>query len=184
MTSRLTARRLSVAAALSVALIALMLLSGCWEGSVLSQEAEWATGVETYYIEARIAMEQFLAGDEVIQDLQDKAMQGEEMTQEDLEAGAEANRKMTEADQAWLDLVVPDPDIYDAHMAVEAAMREVRAADKDLLLAIETGNMNEVSNANADREAAVEAVNLALADVEGWYDDNERRIQRGLKNAE
>ena len=170
--------------ALSLALVAVMLLPGCWEDSVLSQEAEWAEGVEAYYLEARIAADQFLAGDEVIRDLQDKAMTGEEMTEEDLEAGAEANRAMTEADQAWLDLVVPDPDIYDAHMAVEAAMREVRAADKELLLAIETGAMDQVSDANADREAAVEAVNMALAEMEGWYNDNERRIQRGLKNAE
>jgi hypothetical protein len=165
------------------ALAAVTLLPGCWEGSVLSQEAEWARGIEVYYVEARIAAEQFLAGDQVMQDLQDKAMT-EDITEEDLQVGYDAVKEMTNANQAWVELEVPDPEIYDAHMAVEEAMRLVRSADKELLGAIETGTMDRVSDANADREAALAEVNAALDEVEAWYDDNERRIQRGLRNAE
>jgi len=180
-TPRPTARRFIVAVALLVALVTLAGLTGCWEGSVLSQEAEWAEGIQTYRLSSRGIADRFLAADQVILDLADKAQAREQITEDDLKVAYEANTAMTKADQDWLDLAVPVQELYAAHMAIEQAMREVRAADKELVLAIESDTMSMVSDANADRAAGVLAVEEALAEQQAWYDDNERRIERGLR---
>lgn len=164
----------------ALALTLALPLSGC----VLSAEAEWATGVEEYYTEAVEIAERFQAGDDVIKGLADEMQAGGNLDDESLSEGYEANTVMNNAHSDWLDLTVGDPELYDAHMMIEQAMRDIRQADKDLVIAIDTGNMSKVSDANAQREAGDAGVEEALAEIEAWYADNERRIQRGLRNAE
>jgi hypothetical protein len=165
-------------------LIALLALPGCFEGSVLSEEAEWATKVEAYYLDAREIADRFTTADAVIVGLQDKAQAGEAITDEDLRLGYEAKREMETADQDWLALQVPDVELQEPHLQVDKGMRDVISADKELLLAIETGTMDKVSDANATREAGTVAIGEALDAAEAWYAENERRIERGLRNAD
>jgi hypothetical protein len=158
-------------------------LTGCFEGSVLDQEAEWAAGIETYYIEAREIADRYRAADETFDEMADTAMTGT-LSQDELQVMYDANAEMTAADQDWLTLEVPDPELRDPHLQVEEAMRLMRQADKELILAIEGGIMAKVSDSHAQAEAAEQLVEDALAEVEAWYSVNETRIQRGLRNAD
>lgn len=167
-----------VAASLAVALV--LPLGGC----VLSAEAEWAAGVEEYYTQAVEIAERFQEGDDAIIELADAATRGESIDDDDYAIGYSANETMTAAHTDWLNLVVGDPALHEPHLVIEEAMRDVRQADKELAIAIEEGHMSMVSDANAQREAGDQKIEEALEEMASWYADNERRIQRGLKNAE
>jgi hypothetical protein len=153
-------------------------------GCVLSAEAEWAQGVEEYYRDAIEIAGRFQEGDDTIRDLADEMAAGGTLDDENYSIGYEANETMNKAYADWLNLTVGDPALRDPHLVIEEAMRDVRKADKDLMLAIDAGNMSMVSDANAQREAGDEKLEAALEEMQAWYAENERRIQRGLNNAE
>jgi hypothetical protein len=179
------AARIAKCAVLAALALALLLAATGCENSVLNQEAEWAEEVEAYYVEARAILERYTAADAEFRVILDKAQaaslgEGDPLTEEDLRTARDAVGEMTAADQDWLDLQVPVQEIYDADLAIEESMREVRTANKELLAAIETGEMAPASDSFATREAAADAVEAAIADLESYYEENERRIERGL----